>query len=75
MFDSLRPVRSTRQTRPSITGSRRNKHMATTYGSLVAGQTRLSLYVPNYKSGYVWRGRENRLAAKLQAKLDELGIS
>lgn len=46
-------------------------------GDRIAGESRLSLYLPDslLPRNYVWRGDNNPLAARLKARLAELGIS
>lgn len=75
MLDPISSERGSRQTRASAAHGGTPPLRIIGRGTIVAGQSRLSLYAPNLKLGYVWRGRENRLAARLKAKLDELGIS
>lgn len=78
MQERLSSTRHSRQSRPRASGSR---SVASTtlqpQGSMIAGQTRLSLYAPRALelAQYVWRGKDNPAAARLRAKLDELGIS
>lgn len=78
MLERTSSQRHSRQTRPSI-GRHGQNVIANTIaaGSRLAGESRLSLYAPRSLelSSYVWRGKDNPAAARLKAKLAELGIS
>lgn len=68
-------IRHTLSTRPSA--SHRgpgNQLRDETRGQLLAGTSLTSRYIPGLKDGYVFRGLDNPLAARIRARLLELGL-